>query len=85
MKNMPTSTALRAEIAAILARVRRRWRLRRTLLGTICFLGVFASVAVLAALAVAAPTPRMKSLGCDEMGRRMMDAAARVAARFEGG
>jgi IclR family acetate operon transcriptional repressor len=39
---------------------------------------------MLAALAVAAPTPRMKSLGCDEMGRRMMAAAARVAARFEG-
>ncbi len=39
---------------------------------------------MLAALAVAAPTPRMRSLGCDEMGRRMMAAAARVAARFEG-
>jgi len=39
---------------------------------------------MLAALAVAAPTPRMRSLGVDEMGRRMVDAAARVAARFEG-
>jgi DNA-binding IclR family transcriptional regulator len=39
---------------------------------------------MLAALAVAAPTPRMRSLGCDEMGRRMLAAAARVAARFEG-
>jgi DNA-binding IclR family transcriptional regulator len=39
---------------------------------------------LLAALAVAAPTPRMRSLGGDEMGRRMMAAAARVAARFEG-
>ncbi len=39
---------------------------------------------MLAALAVAAPTPRMRSLGCDEMGHRMMAAAARVAARFEG-
>jgi len=39
---------------------------------------------MLAALAVAAPTPRMRSLGCAEMGRRMVDAAARVAARFEG-
>jgi hypothetical protein len=33
---------------------------------------------------VAAPTPRMRSLGCDEMGRRMVEAAARVSARFEG-
>ena len=39
---------------------------------------------MLGALAVAAPTPRMQSLGCDEMGRRMRAAAARVAARFEG-
>jgi DNA-binding IclR family transcriptional regulator len=39
---------------------------------------------MLAALAVAAPTPRMRSLGRDEMGRRMVDAAARVVARFEG-
>jgi len=39
---------------------------------------------MLAALAVAAPTPRMRSLGGDEMGRRMLAAAARVAARFEG-
>jgi DNA-binding IclR family transcriptional regulator len=39
---------------------------------------------MLAALAVAAPTPRMRSLGCGKMGRRMVDAAARVAARFEG-
>jgi DNA-binding IclR family transcriptional regulator len=39
---------------------------------------------MLAAFAVAAPTPRMRSLGCDEMGRRMVDAAARVSARFEG-
>jgi DNA-binding IclR family transcriptional regulator len=39
---------------------------------------------MLAALAVAAPTPRMQSLGCEEMGRRMVAAAARVAARFEG-
>jgi DNA-binding IclR family transcriptional regulator len=40
---------------------------------------------MLAALAVAAPTPRMRSLGCAKMGRRMVDAAARIAARFEGG
>ena len=40
---------------------------------------------MLAALAVAAPTPRMRSLGVDAMGRRMVTAAARVAARFEGG
>jgi len=39
---------------------------------------------MLAALAVAAPTPRMRSLGRDEMGSRMMAAAARIAARFEG-
>jgi IclR family acetate operon transcriptional repressor len=39
---------------------------------------------MLAAFAVAAPTPRMRSLGPEEMGRRMMAAAARVAARFEG-
>jgi len=39
---------------------------------------------MLAAIAVAAPTPRMRSLGCGEMGRRMLAAAARVAARFEG-
>jgi len=39
---------------------------------------------MLAALAVAAPTPRMRSLGLDAMGRRMLAAAARVAARFEG-
>ena len=39
---------------------------------------------MLAALAVAAPTPRMRSLGCEEIGRRMVAAAARVAARFEG-
>jgi DNA-binding IclR family transcriptional regulator len=39
---------------------------------------------MLAAFAVAAPTPRMRSLGCDEMGRRMVEAAARVSARFEG-
>jgi DNA-binding IclR family transcriptional regulator len=39
---------------------------------------------MLAAVAVAAPTPRMQSLGREEMGRRMLAAAARVAARFEG-
>jgi DNA-binding IclR family transcriptional regulator len=39
---------------------------------------------LLAAVAVAAPTPRMRSLGCEEMGHRMMAAAARIAARFEG-
>jgi DNA-binding IclR family transcriptional regulator len=39
---------------------------------------------MLAAFAVAAPTPRMRSLGSEKMGRRMMAAAARVAARFEG-
>jgi DNA-binding IclR family transcriptional regulator len=40
---------------------------------------------MLAALAVAAPTPRMRSLGFTTMGRRMVTAAARVTARFEGG
>jgi DNA-binding IclR family transcriptional regulator len=39
---------------------------------------------MLAALAVAAPTPRIRSLGHHEMGRRMCAAAARVAARFGG-
>jgi IclR family acetate operon transcriptional repressor len=39
---------------------------------------------MLAAIALAAPTPRMRSLGSERMGRRMMAAAARVAARFEG-
>jgi len=39
---------------------------------------------MLAALAVAAPTPRMRSLDCGKMGRRMVDAAVRGAARFEG-
>jgi DNA-binding IclR family transcriptional regulator len=39
---------------------------------------------MLAALAVAASTPRMRALGVAEIGRRMLAAAARVAARFEG-
>ncbi len=39
---------------------------------------------MLAALALAAPTPRMRALGRDAMARRMLEAAARVAARFEG-
>jgi len=39
---------------------------------------------MLAAIALAASTARMRSLGREEMGRRMMAAAARVAARFEG-
>jgi len=39
---------------------------------------------MLGALAVAAPTPRMRSLGVEQTGLRMCAAAARVAARFEG-
>jgi len=37
-----------------------------------------------AALAVAAATPRMRSLGAEQTGLRLCAAAARVAARFEG-
>jgi IclR family acetate operon transcriptional repressor len=45
---------------------------------------VASAARMLAAVAVAAPTPRMRSLGCEEMGHRMVAAAARIAARFEG-
>ena len=52
MNTMPTTEALKAELAAILTRVRRRWRLRRALLGTLWFLIAFSGVALLAALTV---------------------------------
>jgi DNA-binding IclR family transcriptional regulator len=39
---------------------------------------------MLAALAVAAPTPRMRSLGVAEIGRRSIAAAERIAARLAG-
>jgi DNA-binding IclR family transcriptional regulator len=40
---------------------------------------------MLAALAVAAPTPRMRSLGVAEIGQRSLAAAGRVAVRLAGG
>jgi hypothetical protein len=52
MNAMTTSAALRAELAAILTRVRRRWRLRRALLGTVWFLGASAIVALIAVTTV---------------------------------
>jgi hypothetical protein len=52
MNEPGTTTGLKAEIAAILARVRRRWRLRRALLGTVWFLIAFACVGALAAMVV---------------------------------
>ena len=52
MNDMPTTTGLKAELAAILARVRRRWRLRRALLGTVWFLGAGACVGLIAAFTV---------------------------------
>jgi hypothetical protein len=51
MNAMSTTATLRSELAAILARVRRRWRLRRALLGTVWFLGVSLIIGVLAAAA----------------------------------
>ena len=38
MSAMPGTASLKAELAAILVRVRRRWRLRRALLGAVWFL-----------------------------------------------
>jgi hypothetical protein len=52
MNDMPTTAGLKAELAAILGRVRRRWRWRRALLGTVWFLGVCAFVVLIAAFTV---------------------------------
>jgi uncharacterized membrane protein YcjF (UPF0283 family) len=52
MNTMPTSTELKAGLAAILTRIRRRWRLRRVLLGTFWCLIAFAGVALLAVFTV---------------------------------
>ncbi len=49
---MPTTRGLKAELAAILVRVRRRWRLQRALLGTVWFLGAGACVGLIAAFTV---------------------------------
>ena len=48
----PRGPALRAELDAILDGVRRRWRLRRALLGAVWFLSAGACVALAAAFAV---------------------------------
>ena len=52
MNTMLTSTELKAGLAAILTRIRRRWRLRRLLLGTFWCLIAFAGVALLAVFTV---------------------------------
>jgi len=52
MNTVTSTDTLKAELAAILARVRRRWRWRRALLGTVWFLAVFSAVALLGALTV---------------------------------
>jgi hypothetical protein len=52
MNDTTTSTRLKAELAAILTRVRRRWRLRRALLGSVWFLIAFVAVALLATFTV---------------------------------
>ena len=52
MNAMRTSTELKARLAAILTRIRRRWRLRRVLLGTFWCLITFAGVALLAVFTV---------------------------------
>jgi hypothetical protein len=46
---MSTTAALKAELAAILVRVRRRWRLRRALLGAVWFLSACVIVGLIAA------------------------------------
>ena len=52
MNDVPETAGLKAELAAILARIRRRWRLRRALLGTVWFLIAGACVGLIAALTV---------------------------------
>ncbi len=52
MNNTTGNAHLKAELAAILARVRRRWRLRRTLLGAVWLLIACAAIALLAAFTV---------------------------------
>ena len=49
MSAMPSTAALKTELAAILARVRRRWRLRRALLGVVGFLALGTAVGLAAA------------------------------------
>ncbi len=49
MSAMPTIAARKAELAAILLGVRRRWRLRRALLGAVWFLGACIVVGLIAA------------------------------------
>ncbi len=52
MTDSSTTSSLRAELSTILARVRRRWRLRRALLGTVWFIGAFAFAGLIAATTV---------------------------------
>ena len=52
MSTMSRTATLRTALAAILARVRRRWRLRRALLGAVWFLALAAGVALVAAFSV---------------------------------
>ncbi len=52
MSTMSTGSALRAELTTVLDRVRRRWRLRRALLGAVWFLAAGACVALAAAFTV---------------------------------
>ncbi len=52
MNITPTTSRLNAELAVILTRVRRRWRLRRALLGTVWFLSACAGAGLLAAFTV---------------------------------
>ena len=52
MNDMPETANLRAEIGAVLARVRRRWRTRRALLGTVWFLAASLGIALTAAATV---------------------------------
>ena len=52
MKITSTTSRLNAELATILTRVRRRWRLRRALLGAVWFLSACASAGLLAAFTV---------------------------------
>ena len=52
MKITSTTSRLNAEMATILTRVRRRWRLRRALLGAVWFLSACAGAGLLAAFTV---------------------------------